>query len=53
MQAIMIKTEEIYKVFQGRTLHVQLQVNKEIQKPQSYFFLKNMNAFQNQKMLSL
>ncbi|RTL06805.1 M23 family metallopeptidase [Candidatus Dependentiae bacterium] len=32
LQAILIGTEEVYKVFQGRTLHVQLQTNKPIEK---------------------
>ncbi len=31
LQAALIKTDNEYKVFQGRTLHVQFQVNKEIQ----------------------
>ncbi len=31
LQAAFVKPEAEYKVFQGRTLHVQLQVNKEIQ----------------------
>jgi len=30
LQAALIKPDSSYKVFQGRTLHVQLQVNKEI-----------------------
>ncbi len=30
LQAALIKSEPIYKVFQGRTLHIQLQVNKPI-----------------------
>ncbi len=30
LQAVLVKTGVPYKVFQGRTLHIQLQVNKEI-----------------------
>jgi hypothetical protein len=30
LQAVLIKTGSPYKVFQGRTLHIQFQVNKEI-----------------------
>ena len=30
MQAVFVKTGAPHKVFQGRTLHVQFQVNKEI-----------------------
>src|SRR5204862_2563445 len=30
LQAVFVKTGSPYKVFQGRTLHVQFQVNKEI-----------------------
>jgi murein DD-endopeptidase MepM/ murein hydrolase activator NlpD len=32
LQAMLIIQEDVYKVFQGRTLHVQVQANKEIQK---------------------
>ncbi|HSC24631.1 MAG TPA: M23 family metallopeptidase [Candidatus Babeliales bacterium] len=30
LQAVLIKTGSPYKVFQGRTLHIQLQVNKDV-----------------------
>jgi murein DD-endopeptidase MepM/ murein hydrolase activator NlpD len=32
LQAVLVKTGAAYKVFQGRTLHVQFQANKEIKK---------------------
>lgn len=32
LQAFLIGSEDVYKVFQGRTLHVQLQTNKPIEK---------------------
>lgn len=45
LQALLIGTEDVYKVFQGRTLHVQLQTNKAIEKAVVQLFSHEYECF--------
>ncbi len=45
LQAAFVKPESDYKVFQGRTLHVQFQVNKEIKNAKVHALAKTWNCF--------
>lgn len=45
LQAAFVKGDSDSKVFQGRTLHVQFQVNKEIKKAVTTVLSKNYNCF--------
>jgi hypothetical protein len=45
LQAVFVKPETEYKVFQGRTLHIQFQVNKEIKEAKVHALAKTWNCF--------
>lgn len=49
LQAALIRPESDYKVFQGRTLHIQFQVNKEIKSAVVHALSNNYHAFQEAK----
>jgi Peptidase family M23 len=45
LQAMLIKSEEVFKVFQGRTLRVQIQTNKELQSAVVNLFSRDYECF--------
>ena len=49
LQAAFIRPESDYKVFQGRTLHIQFQVNKDIKSAQIHALSNTFPAFQEGK----
>ena len=49
LQAAFVKVDTDYKVFQGRTLHVQFQVNKEIKEAQIQALSKSYPCFPENK----
>jgi hypothetical protein len=49
LQAALIQSESDYKVLQGRTLHVQFQVNKEIESAYVYALANKYLCFQDAK----
>lgn len=49
LQAAFIRPETDYKVFQGRTLHIQFQINKEIKSAQVHALSNTYPAFQEAK----
>ncbi len=53
LQAVLVKADNEYKVFQGRTLHVQFQVNKDIKDATITALSNNYNCFQESKNSSV
>jgi hypothetical protein len=53
LQAAFVKSDSEYKVFQGRTLHVQFQVNKEIQEAKVHALAKSYVCFPESKNSSI
>ena len=49
LQAALIKPDTSYKVFQGRTLHLQLQVNKEIKTAKAKALTREYTCFPESK----
>lgn len=49
LQAAFVRSEADYKVFQGRTLHLQFQVNKEIQNAQINALSRSFDCFPETK----
>lgn len=49
LQAALIRPESEYKVFQGRTLHIQFQVNKDIKSANVHLLSNTYPAFQEAK----
>lgn len=49
LQAALVKSETSNKVFQGRTLHVQFQVNKDIKDARVYAFAQEYECFPESK----
>lgn len=49
LQAAFVRSEADYKVFQGRTLHLQFQVNKEIQEAQINTLSRSFDCFPETK----
>lgn len=53
LQAALVKTDNEYKVFQGRTLHVQFQVNKDIQEAKITALSNTYDCFPESKNSSI
>ncbi len=53
LQAALLKSEEEFKVFQGRTLHVQLQVNKQIKSAKISALSQTYDCFPESKSSSV
>ena len=49
LQAVLLKQDDIYKVLQGRTLHVQIQTNKEIEHATAQLFSQEYTFFPEAK----
>ena len=53
LQAAFLRTEAEFKVFQGRTLHIQFQVNKKIDKAIAHALSKSYECFPESKHSSI
>ena len=49
LQAAFVKPDSVYKVFQGKTFHIQLQVNKRIKEAKINVFSKAFACYQESK----